>query len=132
MPGCRVVSDPAVRKRRGQTGESHARAWLEGHGYNHVASNRHCRSGELDLVMVDGSELVFVEVKTRTGESAGRASEAISRDKRRKILASAEWFISTHPQYQEMIWRCDIAAVTINPHSGVAHIDHFENALWTG
>ncbi|HEV2129093.1 MAG TPA: YraN family protein [Thermomicrobiales bacterium] len=126
------MPDPSIRKRRGQTGESHARAWLEGHGYRRVASNWHCRSGELDLVMIDGTELVFVEVKTRTGERAGRASEAVSRDKRRKIPVSAEWFIATRPACQDMIWRCDIAAVTINPDTGTAHIDHFENAVVSG
>ena len=126
------MPEPTDRARRGRTGESHARAWLEGRGYQHIASNWHCQAGELDLVMQDGAELVFVEVKTRTGEQGGRASEAISRDKRRKILASAEWFIATHPDCQAMIWRCDIVAVTIHPRTGVAHVDHFENALWAG
>ncbi len=126
------MAEHESRARRGKTGESHARAWLEGRGYQWIASNWHCHAGELDLVMRDGDELVMVEVKTRTGERYGHASEAISRAKRRRVLASAEWFISTHPDYQEMIWRCDIVAVTIDPRSGRAHVDHFENALYEG
>jgi putative endonuclease len=126
------VPDASTRARRGKSGEAHARAWLEARGYQWVASNWHCQSGELDLVMIDGRELVFIEVKTRTGERAGRASEAISRDKRRKILTSAEWFIATHPPCHDMIWRCDIVAVTIEPHSGEARVEHFVNALIVG
>lgn len=82
--------------------------------------------------MIDGTELVFVKVKTRTGERAGRASEAVSRNERRKMLASAESFIATRPACQDMIWRCNIVAVTINPDTGTAHIDHFENAVVSG
>lgn len=126
------MSDAASRARRGKTGEVHARAWLEARGYTWIASNWHCHRGELDIVMIEGEELVFVEVKTRTGEFSGRASEAITQDKRRRILESAEWFIATHPSCQDMIWRCDIVAVTIDPHSGKAEIDHFEDALIVG
>ena len=126
------MPETTPRARRGKSGEAHARAWLEARGYRWVASNWHCHSGELDIVMTDGDELVFVEVKTRTGEFAGRASEAVSRDKRRKIITSAEWFISAHPPYQDMIWRCDIVAVTIHPRTGHPKIDHFVNALVVG
>ncbi|HYH11767.1 MAG TPA: YraN family protein [Thermomicrobiales bacterium] len=123
------MPEPASRARRGQSGEAHARAWLEGRGYHLVTRNWHCHAGELDLVMLDGDELVFVEVKTRTGERLGRASEAVSAAKRHRILSSAEWFLSAHPDYQEMIWRCDIVAVTIDPRTGDARVDHFVNAL---
>lgn len=91
--------------------------------------NWHCHAGELDLVMIDGDELVFVEVKTRTGDRLGRASETISAAKRRRVLSSAEWFVSVHPDYHCMIWRCDIVAVTIDPGTGAARVDHFVNAL---
>jgi putative endonuclease len=97
-----------------------------------VTRNWHCQAGELDLVMIDGDELVFVEVKTRTGDGHGRASEAVGTAKRRRILTSAEWFVSVHPTFQDMIWRCDIVAVTIDPHTGEARIDHYENALHVG
>ncbi len=62
----------------GRHGEDLARTFLEALGYGFIARNWHCRSGEIDLIMRDGTEIVFVEVKTRHGERAGRAEDAVS------------------------------------------------------
>lgn len=116
----------------GMAGERHARLTLEAQGYNFVAANWHCAVGELDLVMLDGDELVFVEVKTRHGEGSGRASEAVSGAKARKMIAAAEWFVSRHPEYGDRIWRCDLIAITVHPSTGVANATHFVNAIVIG
>jgi putative endonuclease len=113
----------------GASGEAHARRFLEVKGYTFVASNWFCQAGELDLVMIDRTELVFVEVKTRRGEYSGRASESVSRSKATKLLTSGEWFIGTHPQYEDMVWRCDLVAITIHPKTGVATVQHEINAI---
>lgn len=116
----------------GRLGEQHARLMLQGRGYRHLASNWHCLSGELDLVMLDGDELVFVEVKTRRGEGAGRADDAISGAKARKLLAAGEWFVADHPEHGDRIWRVDLVAVTIDPRTGVASTNHYINAIVAG
>lgn len=116
----------------GRLGEHHARLLLEGRGYRFVTANWHCLSGELDLVMLDGDELVFVEVKTRRGERAGRADDAISAAKAAKLLASGEWFVDDHPDHHDRIWRVDLVAVTIHPHTGVATANHYINAIVSG
>ncbi len=116
----------------GRLGERHARLLLEGRGYRFVTANWHCLSGELDLVMLDGDELVFVEVKTRRGERAGRADDAISGAKARKLLATGDWFVAEHPEHQHRIWRVDLVAITIDPGSGVASANHYINAIVAG
>jgi putative endonuclease len=126
------MADRSPAARRGASGEAHARAWLEGRGYRTVAANWRCPSGELDLVMLDGDELVFVEVKTRTGERYGRAAEAVTAAKQRKLLASAEWFAADHPEHADLVWRIDVVAVTIDPRTGAARVDHLENAVVEG
>lgn len=82
--------------------------------------------------MMDGDELVFIDVRTRTGESFGRAVESITSAKARKVLGAAERFIASCPSCQELIWRCDIVGVTIDPHTGLAQVDHVKNALVIG
>ena len=115
----------------GKQGERIARGYLEDRGYVFVAANWHCQAGELDLVMIDGDDLVFAEVKTRRGERSGRAEEAVSSSKVARVLASAEWFLADHPELQERIWRCDIVAVTIR--SGRhPEITHYVNAIVAG
>ncbi len=115
----------------GKRGERVARDYLEARGYVFVTANWHCRAGELDLVMIDGGDLVFVEVKTRRGERSGRAEEAVSSSKVSRLLAAAEWFLADHSELQERIWRCDIVAVTI----GLEHhpdVTHYVNAIVAG
>jgi putative endonuclease len=114
--------------RLGEFGEQLARRHLESRGYHYVERNWHCRAGEIDLVMRDGDELVFVEVKARRGERAGRAEEAISPAKARKLLAAGEWYVSDHPEFHDSLWRCDLVAITIQV-SGPARIDHYVNAI---
>ncbi len=114
----------------GRAGERHTRLYLEARGYRFVAANWRCRAGELDLVMRDGAELVFVEVKTRTGDWAGHASEAVTSIKASRVLDAAEAFIAAHPEFDDDVWRCDIVAVTLARDGLVRAVDHFVNAIY--
>lgn len=115
----------------GLRGERIAQAHLESRGYRFVAANWYCQAGELDLVMIDGDELVFVEVKTRRGERSGRAEEAVSSTKAVKLLKSAEWFVAQHPEFQQPIWRCDLVAVTFADQRD-PQVIHYVNAIVSG
>lgn len=123
---------PTPRRRLGSQGEGHARRYLEGRGYAFLAANWHCAAGELDLVMRAGDEIVFVEVKTRRGELAGRAEEAISAAQQRRLLAAAEWFLAEHPDLEDLIWRIDLVAITLGPGGVVQRVTHVANAVVTG
>jgi putative endonuclease len=121
------------KRRLGDAGERHARRHLEAKGYRFVAANWRCQVGELDLVLRDRDELVFVEVKTRRGEEMGRAEEAIGRAKIGRLFAAAEWFLADHPEHAEAVWRVDLVAITLDEHDGrVQRVTHIENALATG
>jgi putative endonuclease len=120
------------RTRLGQRGEGLARRFLERKGFVFVASNWRCRAGELDLVMRDGDALVFVEVKTRHGENAGRAEEGISFAKGQRILAAAEWFLGEHDDLQAAAWRVDLVAITLDGRGAVERLTHWSDAVVTG
>lgn len=120
------------KRARGNRGEALARQILEAKGMRWIASNWHCAAGELDLVMLDGDELVIVEVKTRTGERSGRAEESISRAKGTRLLAAADWYVSLHPQYAMTVWRIDLLALTLRADGSVSRISHVVNAVVTG
>jgi putative endonuclease len=118
-----------ARQLLGAAGEGHARRYLEARDYSLVARNWRGAKGELDLVMIDGGELVFVEVKTRRGDTWGRAEEAVTSHQGRTLLATAEEFLLSMPEYQEMIWRIDIIAITLDRAGGVEGVAHYENAV---
>jgi len=120
------------RARLGRSGEAVARRFLERKGMEFVAANWRCRAGELDLVMRDADIVVFVEVKTRHGEEAGRAEEGISPAQGRRILAAAEWFLADHQELEATVWRVDLVAVTLDPTGAVERLTHWSDALVSG
>ena len=58
-------------------------------GMRILEKNYRCREGEIDLVAMDGSYLVFVEVKYRRDQHAGHPAEAVDARKQRKIVRTA-------------------------------------------
>ena len=54
------------RKRLGQEGEYLAAGFLRKKGYKLVERNYRCKTGEVDLIVLDRKVVVFVEVKTRS------------------------------------------------------------------
>lgn len=84
----------------GRKGEYLARLFLEKKGLVFIRANYLRRGGEIDLVMQENDEIVFVEVKTRTLESAkqfGRGSERIDERKQQSIRKAARTFLSEEP-----------------------------------
>jgi putative endonuclease len=118
------------RSKLGTSGEQLARRSLEAKGYCWIESNWRCASGELDLVMVDGNELVFVEVKTRRSERSGSAEESVTPAKGRKLLATGGCYLLAHPEQGERVWRIDLLAITLTADGRIDRIAHFENAVF--
>jgi putative endonuclease len=116
----------------GSAGELAARRHLERAGYVWVESNWRCPAGEIDLVMRDGPELVFVEVKTRRGERTERAEEGITNSKGRKLLAAGDWYLQAHPDFGDPIWRVDLVALTLDRSGRVERLTHVANAVVDG
>lgn len=102
---------PSSRQTFGKHGEEIARCFLEDLGMKTLEENWHCRFGELDLIMMEGDELVFVEVKTRRSNQVGFPEEMIDRGKIKRLKTSAEQYIEQHDK-QEIFWRFDIIAIS--------------------
>jgi putative endonuclease len=80
------LSSPPPHLRLGKRGENLACQFLRKNGYKILYRNFRGRTGgEIDVVCRDRDTLVFVEVKTRTGEDFGRPFEAIDRAQRKRI-----------------------------------------------
>ena len=79
---------------RGVLGEVRAEQELTRKGYRIVARNVAVRGAEIDLVALDGSVLVFVEVKLRRGGRAGTGREAVTPAKQRRISKGSLEFMA--------------------------------------
>ena len=74
----------------GRLGEEQAERLLSKAGYRLLARNLQLPGGEIDLLFLDGSTLVVVEVKRRESSDYGSALAAVGRSKRatlRRIAA---------------------------------------------
>jgi putative endonuclease len=80
--------------RAGIEAEDLALTYLQGQGLRLKARNYTCRLGEIDLVLLDGATLVFVEVRQRTHRTFGGAAESITARKREKLIATARHFLA--------------------------------------
>ncbi len=126
-----MPSDPTPRRALGTAGEGHALRYLEAKGYTALARQWRGDGGELDLVLRDGDELVGVEVKTRRGETYGRASDAVTGRQARILLRTMSAFVAAHcaPDEPEPVWRVDLVAVTLDRSGRVVDVAHVENAF---
>ncbi|MBR5295732.1 MAG: YraN family protein, partial [Clostridia bacterium] len=90
-----------TNKSFGNRGEYLARLFLEEKGFVFIRANYRTKHGEIDLIMQENDEIVFVEVKTRTVQSAkqfGRGADRIDDEKRRHILRASRVFIYEEPR----------------------------------
>lgn len=85
---------PLTEKQRlGREGEDAALAHLRGHGLQLVERNFLCKGGEIDLIMRDGEQLVFVEVRRRADARHGGAAASITPHKQRRLIHAAQLFL---------------------------------------
>jgi len=114
-------------QQRGRLGEDQAASLLEKYGYTIIDRNvRSGRWGELDLICMESGDLVFVEVKTRRGNSFGNAIEAISIGKKQRLLRAAQHYKLTHPHTPESM-RFDVVTVQLTEHGVIEEIQLYKN-----
>jgi putative endonuclease len=78
----------------GADGERAAEQVLRRLRYVILARNYRCRSGEVDLIALHRSTVVFIEVKTRSQPGRGTPLEAVDRRKQRQVQRAARVYLS--------------------------------------
>lgn len=99
----------------GARGEDLVAAWYTGLGYAVLSRNWRCREGELDLVVARDGDVVFCEVKTRTGSGFGAPAEAVTAAKQRRLRRLAARWLGEQPSRGFDEIRFDVACVTLEP-----------------
>ena len=117
-----------ARSRLGDSGERFAERILEERGWTILAQKWRGQAGEVDLIADDGELIVMVEVKTRRGESHGRAEEAVTRAKCGRLIQLGQEFIETDPSLETRFWRVDLVAITLDSAGRIVRYNHIENA----
>ncbi len=116
------------RRTVGRIGEEAAAAALTAHGYLILHRNVRSRFGEIDLVAAHGSELVFVEVKTRTREDHGRPFDAIHPLKQRRLARLALSYLRDRNLPDRAV-RFDAVSVRVTLDGRVEQVEILANAF---
>lgn len=99
----------------GKQTEAAAKKFLLQQGLRFIEENYFCRKGEIDLIMQDKQQLVFIEVKFRRNNSHGSGAEAVTLQKRLKIISAARHYLHQHHLTEVISCRFDV--VSLNPTS---------------
>ncbi|MBP2168415.1 putative endonuclease [Erwinia toletana] len=101
------------RQQKGAGYELIARRYLEQAGLRFEAANVRFRGGELDLIMRDQQQWVFVEVRYRRDARFGGAAASVTRHKQQKLLrAAAIWLAMRNASFDTVDCRFDVVAIT--------------------
>ncbi|MCG8434980.1 MAG: YraN family protein [Gammaproteobacteria bacterium] len=102
------------RRDRGKQIEKLVQTHLERNKLRLYEANFNCRFGEIDLIMLDGNTLVFVEVRYRRKSSYGTPMETVTRAKQVKIRKAAGYYL-VQRKLHRMPVRFDVVAVSGEP-----------------
>ena len=111
------------KKVLGAKGEKAVATYLKKLGMKILERNFRTPFGEADLIVQDGDEIAFVEVKTRTGDGYGTPSEAVTVEKRKRyrLIAKTYWLKTR----EEPNARFDVAEVYAD-----GHIEYIKHAFY--
>jgi putative endonuclease len=115
-------------KSLGDRGEGAAAKFLKRQGFHILARGLDSPLGELDIVAVDGRTVVFVEVKTRRSDDAGRPSEAIDQRKEQRMTQAALAYLKSN-RLLNYSARFDVVAIAWPDDARKPTIEHFKNAF---
>ena len=112
----------------GQHGEQIAKSYLEMKGYHCLHENWRLNHLEVDLIMDDGEEVVFVEVKTRSTSRFGAPEDSVDIEKQIKLVNAADVYM--RGLKWELPARFDVVSI-IRGRNEVG-VNHIKDAFYPG
>jgi putative endonuclease len=121
-----LSDDP--RHRSGRWAESAALEYLVEQGLLPLARNHRCRFGEIDLVMRDGTVLVFVEVRLRSDARFGGGAASVTTAKQRRLVLAARHYLAGLRTHTLPACRFDVVSVS-RPNYGTPDFEWIRDAF---
>lgn len=104
----------SAQHQAGNHTESIAEAFLINNGLVKKTQNYRCKMGEIDLIMLDGDTLVFIEVRLRKHTLFASASESVNYKKQQKMVKTAQFYLQQHQLFDKIPCRFDVVAFDKN------------------
>ena len=117
------MSEPT--KAIGRKGEDLAADLCREKKYRIIETNYRTPFGEIDIIAKDGDVIVFIEVKTRSGDGFGAPFEAVTYRKRQKIKKVAMGYLK---RFREEV-PCRFDVISISGKNGRNSVEHIRDAF---
>jgi len=104
-----------MSKEVGDEGEALACQILRNKGYKILERNYRSRFGEIDIIAEIGKVIVMVEVKYKEDQGFGLPQEAVTKQKLKKIIKTAQIYLHDTEQ-KNLDWRVDVLAIDHRSH----------------
>lgn len=111
----------------GSFGEKIAKKYLEYLNYKIIKTNFVCKQGEIDIIALEGEEVIFVEVKTRINRNYGYAIDAVDYPKQNHIKRVAKYFVYKY-HLEKYCIRFDIIEIYMKEKKYL--LNHVKNVMW--
>lgn len=111
----------------GAQGERIAARYLRRRGYRVLKRRYQTDAGEVDLIVSDGTTVVFVEVKTRADSALQDPLEFARPQQFDRITRAAQVFMRRYDLEEHRPCRFDVVSI-VWPARGKPTIEHFEDA----
>lgn len=102
------MQDILNKKQLGDIAEAKACTFLQNKGLCLIDKNYRTYCGEIDLIMQDKDEIVFIEVRSRAYDTFGTAIESINKVKQQKIIKSAVHYLQKRKWLDKVNYRFDV------------------------
>ncbi len=97
-------------KSTGDKYEDTAAAMIHDRGLRILARNFSAKTGEIDIIALDGKHLVFLEVRARSNPHYLSAAASVDWRKQSRILRTAQIFLQKNSQWAHLPCRFDVIA----------------------
>ncbi len=111
---------------KGRLGEELAGKYLAAKGFRILESNYRYSRAEIDLIAQHGDQMVFVEVKTRSGNYSGDPESSVGNRKEEMMAMAADHYMNENDLETEV--RFDIVSILLK--TGGHEIHHIEDAFF--
>lgn len=116
---------------KGQAGEDYTAKFLKKSRCKILERNLRNKYSEIDIIAEDKEYIIFVEVKTRTGEGSARPADAVNTRKQQMILKAAKYYLTyNNPSSKQP--RFDVSEVFLTDKGKPYKINYIKNAFIQG
>jgi putative endonuclease len=110
----------------GKKGEEIALKFLREKGYKILETNWRLGRNEIDIIAMDGKVIVVAEVKTRQSNQFGEPEIAVTREKQKALVRSANAYVRL--KHLDVETRFDIISIILE--KDTEKINHISDAFY--